>query len=347
MEMNGKKTIKKAKKLPQWIIIGYIICIIAIVGAAFLINYKKQTQTSKAIDYTTNGGIGVKVNQYAYLDVQGLSYEIAEIKNDRYYLVSNKGILYLVDLNQDIISQLKEWQEYYYSQGTEETLPEPESAKIYGVTETVPEDLKKIVVDFCNKDIPEEQQIKIEEYEKYFGSTLLNARKNPINITPQKVIIIIASIGLIVFTIIYITLFRDQNKVKKYLKKNKYEEDLAHQLDDLIEEQHYEEKLIITKDFLVDLKYGGFIAFKYADVKWVYQNNVKILGITTGFSNITVHLRDGKTKLACAKIIGKQDAEFTGIFNTICKKSAKDVLKGYNKNTKKAFKQYKKDKFKK
>ena len=104
------------------------------------------------------------------------------------------------------------------------------------------------------------------------------------------------------------------------------------------------DKIIITKDFLVDLKsQGGFAIFKFSDVKWVHIHNVKYYGVVTTSSSIVVHLKDGKTNINCVKIKGGTTEEFLEIFNKICEKVPTDCLKGYTKENQEEFKEYKKE----
>lgn len=210
MEMNEESIIKKSKKIPQWLIIGYIICVIAIIGSIFVMIYRKEYQMPEAIDFTTDGAVGMEASKYAYLDVQGLSEEVAiygdienekSSANDRYYIAFNKGYMYVVDLDFETIEQLKPWQDYVYSQ---EATEEPEAVKIYGTTEEISDELKQMVMDFCNKDLPEKSQIKMENFEAYFGSVLLNIRKSPINTSVEKGIIFLSIIALMILVIIHI-----------------------------------------------------------------------------------------------------------------------------------------------
>ena len=350
MEMNGEQIIKKAQKTPTWILIGYIICIIAIIGASFSIDYRNQNEMPEAIDFTTDGALGLAENQYAYLDVQGLSDEIAiygnaedtnDSTNDRYYIAFNEGYWYVVDLDFDTIDMLQEIQNYTYS--TDENAVAPESVKIYGMTENISDELKQMLIDFYNEGIDEEYQISLENFDIYFGSVLLNVRKSPVDTFGEEMIITLAGIVIVIIAISHITASMIKSRTKRYIKKNGYEEELARQLDDCVEEKHYKDKVILTKDFLVDLQGNRFIAFKYADIKWVHIHNVKYYGVVTASSSIIVHLRDGKTDMQCVQIKGDSTEEFLGIFNKICKKAPADCLKGFTTENQKEFKQYRKE----
>ena len=350
MEMNGEQIIKKAKKTPTWILIGYAICIIVIIVASFSIDYRNQNEMPEAIDFTTNGALGIAENQYAYLEVQGITDEVAiygniennnDSTNDRYYIAFNEGYWYVVDLNFETIDTLKALQEYTYS--IDENAIAPEPVKIYGMTEKIPDELKQMLIDFYNEGVEEEYQINLENFEAYFGSVLLNVRKNPVDTYVEEMVIMLATIGIFVIAISHITVSIVKSRTKKYIKKSGYEEELVHQLDDCVEEKHYKDKVILTKDFLIDLKGSRFAVFKYADIKWVHIHNIKYYGTITVSSSIIVHLRDGKTQMKCVEINGDSTEEFLGIFNKICEKAPADCLKGFTKENQQEFKQYKKD----
>ena len=349
MELNGEQIVKKGKKTAKWIIYGYILCILAIIGAVFWINYRIENETPEPIDFTTDGAIGMKTEQYAYFEVQGLTDEVAiygdveneySSENDRYYIAFNQGYMYIVDLDFDTIHLLKPWQDYTYS--TDENAVAPDSITIYGMTESIPSELRTMILDYYNDGLEEEYQLGEEDFENYFGSVLLNVRREPVDTTPQALIIFLAGFALIIIVIVHISMAVEKSRVKKYLKINEYEEDLAQQLDDFVEEKHYKDKVILTKDFFVDLKYGGLVAFKYSDVKWIHIHNVKTYGITAS-STLFVYLKDGKTKVNCLEIKGAPTEEFLGILNKICEKVPADCLKGYTPENKKAFKEYKKE----
>ena len=349
MEMNGEQTIKKAKKLPIGIKAGYLICILAIIISVVVMYYRKEKQAPEATDFTKNGAIDMDTDIYAYLKVEGLTDEVAiygnvedknDPTNDRYYLAISGGYLYIVNLNFEIIEQLREIQDYTNS--TNENAVAPEPVTIYGMTEEIPSELKEMTLNYYNKSVSEENQISIDDFDNYFGSVLLNARKEAVNTFVEEMIIMVALIGLFIIIIAHIAIKVVARRTIKYIKKNAYEDDIAHQLDDCVEEKHYKEKVIFTKEYFVDIK-NGFTAFKYTDVKWIHVHNVKYYRVLTVSSSIIIHLRDGKTNLQCVEIKGKATDEFLEVFNKICEKVPVDTLKGYTQENINAFKKYKKD----
>lgn len=350
MEIKGKQIINNGKKVPKWIFIGYFICIIAII-VSIISSENKQEKKPEAIDLTTEGALGLAENEYAYLEVQGITDAIAiygntndvsDSDNDKYCIALNNGYWYVVDLDDDTMEKLNTIKEYTYS--TDENSVQPETVKIYGMTEKASDELKQMLVDYYNEGVEEENKIEVSDFERYFGSVLLNVRKSPIDTTLEDIVIMFAIVGFIILGIYNVCIFIIKNRMKKYLKQNDYENILTEQLDDDVEEKHYKDKIIITKDFLVDLKSnGGFVTFKFSDVKWVHIHNVKYYGVVITSSSIIVHLKDGKTNINCVKIKGGTTDEFLEIFNKICEKVPTDCLKGYTKENQEEFKQYKQE----
>ncbi len=349
MELKGEQIIKKGKKTSIGIWIAYIIAILVICVAAYMMSYKEKTQTPEAIDFTANGAIGTEVDKYAFLDVHGLTDEVAiygntenenDSSNDRYYIVISNGYMYIADLNFDTIEKLKPWQEYLFSEEEEPVAPEP--TRIYGMTELIPTELKKYVLDYYNKSVGEEYAIAEADFESYFGSVLLNVRKSPVDTSIETVIIVFAASALIIIFIMHIASIVKKGRNKKYLKKNQYEEELASQLDDYVEDKFYKDKVILTRDFFVDMRKGGFTAIKYSDMKWIHLHDVKYYGVATVSTSIIIHLKDGKTTFECLNINGKRTDEFMEVFAKLCEKTSDDVLKGYTTENINEFREYKK-----
>ena len=217
------------------------------------------------------------------------------------------------------------------------------SKERFTLDEEIATAVKKVFVDYYNEGLEEENKISIENFDANFGSVLLNVRRTPIDTNTEDAFMILGVIGIMVIFIVQIIVKIAKHKVQKYINKNGYREELIHQLDDCVEEKHYKDKIILTKNFLVDLKSTNCPIFNYDDVKWVHIHNVKYYGVLIVSSSIIVHLKDGKTQMGCVEIKGKTTDEFLEIFNKICEKAPADCLKGYTKENLQEFKKYKKE----
>ena len=349
MELKGEEILKKAKKMPRWIKYGYIICIVAIIVTFGVMVYKQETQTPTPIDFTTNGAIGMAKDQYAYLKVDGLTDVVAiygytdnenDDTNDRYFIALSNGYMYIVNLDLRTEKQLKAIQDYTYS--TDENAEAPIPELIYGMTEEVPTELKEFVISYYNEMVGEEYQLSVDEFEMYFGDALLNVKRDPVDVNLEAGIVLIALFALLVLFISHIITKVNTARIKKYIKNNDYESDIASQLDDNVEERFYKDKVIITKDYFVETR-NEFKVFKFSDVKWVHIHNVKYYGVVKTNSSIIVHLKDGKTNIQCLHIAGKETEEFMKVFEKICDKIPADALKGYTAENIREFKEYKKE----
>ena len=348
MNSDGENIIKKSK-VPSALIIAYIVCIVLIIASLFLIKNKEESQPDP-IDFTINGAIDIGVGKYAYLNVDGLSGEVAiygnadnenDESNDRYYIAISNGYWYIVDLNFETIDKLKDIQEYTYS--TDANATKPESVKLYGVTEEISSELKNMIIDYYNEGLEDENKIDVSDFENYFGSVMLNVRKSPVDTTTEDLIIVFAGIGLIVLIIYHISISIVKKGVRKYLKDNQYEEELINELNNNVEAKYYKGDVILTKNFFVNKKNGSLVIFKYSDVKWIYTSNLKYRGIITTSTSIIARLKDGKTNLQCISINGKETAEFSEVFKKICEKVSDECLKGYTVENEKEYKEYAKE----
>ena len=114
-------------------------------------------------------------------------------------------------------------------------------------------------------------------------------------------------------------------------------------MEDNVEETFFNDKLIVTKDFLVDTTGETFVAVKFSDIKWVYTHRLKYYGVVSISNNIIILLNDGKTQFQCLDTKGKISDEFEKAFDKICDKLPNDSLKGYTQENIIEFKEFKKN----
>lgn len=201
MKHNKKQTAKKDRKSISLVKIGYVIGILAIVVSILWIIIKK-VRTPEPIDFTTDGAIGIEAEKYAYLNVQGLSTEI-DLQNNsqgRYYIAYNGGYMYIVKLDFKTKMQLKSWQNYTNSE--KKDIKEPKTEKIYGTTESISDDLKQRILDSYNEGLSEQHKIEEYEFENYFGSVLLNSKRDVGDIFVPQTILCVTIIGIAIVLIL-------------------------------------------------------------------------------------------------------------------------------------------------
>lgn len=340
--MSSNEILKQGKHTSKKFLIVYAICIIAIIFSLIIATERIENEKPNATDFTQNGAIGTEIGKYVYLQIDGLSDVIAtygENEIEKYYIAINGYNWYIVSLSSTDLEELKNIQAYTYGQIDNK----PASVTIYGITEGVPEDLKKIAIDFYNKGLEDDEKITIDDFENYFGSVMLNTTKDPVDLTIETIVGLISIITLFVVVIIQFFNKLIRIKVNKYLEKNNYKEELEKQLSNNIEETFFNEKLIITKDFLIDTTNGTFVVVKFSDIKWIYTHRLKYYGVVSISNNIIIQLKDGKTQFQCLNTKGKISDEFENVFEKICKKVSNDTLKGYTQENIKEYKEYKRE----
>ena len=340
--MKSHEILKKGKKTSKNFWIVYFVCIFLIIVSGVVAIKKIEAEKPKATDLTENGAIGTETEKYVYLQVDGLTDVIATSVNDeteKYYIAINDYEWYIVKLSSTDLEELKNIQAYTYG----EIENKPASVIVYGITEEVPEEMKEIAIDFYNEGLDDDEKITIDQFENYFGSVMLDTTRDPVDLTAETIIALISLITIIVTIIIQIMSKLVKIKVFKYLEKNNYKEELEKQLDDNIEETFFNEKVIITKDFIIDTTNGEFVAVKFSDIKWVYTHRLKYYGVVSISNNIIMILKDGKSQFQCLNTKGKISDEFEKVFEKICEKLPNDSLKGYTQENITEFKEYKRE----
>lgn len=283
--MKVKESLKQGKHTSKKFFIIEFICIVVTILSVFIMSDRIEKEKPNATDLSQNGAIGTEAGKYVYLQIDGLSDEIA----------------------------------------------------------IGPDDLRQIAIDFFNEGLDDEQKITVDQFEDYFGSVLLDTSENPVDVSLELILVLISVITLFVTIIIQICNKVIRIKTFKYLEKNSYEKELEKQLEDNVEETFFNDKLIVTKDFLVDTTGETFVAVKFSDIKWIYTHRLKYYGVVSISNNIIILLNDGKTQFQCLDTKGKISDEFEKAFDKICDKLPNDSLKGYTQENIIEFKEFKKN----
>ena len=143
--MKGYEILKKGKHTSNKFWIVYIVCIIVLALSAISMNERIENEKPNATDFTENGAIGTEQGKYVYLQVDALSDVIATYGYEgqegveKYYIALNGNYWYLVSLDSTTYEELKNIQ--LYSKGELEN--KPASVTIYGITKSVPDELKQ------------------------------------------------------------------------------------------------------------------------------------------------------------------------------------------------------------
>lgn len=283
---------------------------------------------------------GEKNNVYSKVNIQLLTDEFAiygeeDSTDSKYYFAFDEDYCYIVNLTTSTFYSLKEINDYTYTQDADAAIPEP--VTVMGMTREIPKELKEIAIDTYN-ELMGEEIVNEENFEDYLGSVYLCE-----GITPQDDIdlqvlgICISGATFIILLIYYITIsYKTRKVIKKYREKEEFEK-----VEDELEREEKEEfrkaKIVLTKNYLVDISKGLDI-IKYSEIAWIYPFNLRQYGATTSKS-IVIVTEDKKThKIATINSLSrKQKEEYERLFNSIVEK-APHALVGFTRENKQAMK---------
>ena len=336
-----KKLISKNNKKLIWV----IILIILSVGIGYLTSQIPniiKKETVGMLEVVENGLYDGKVytNEYAKLDVALLTDCIATCETDsgieEYYVVYDEaGYMYIVELSKTSFYDLEQINKYTYGELEEA----PEIAYVTGITESIPEELRKIIIDAYNKG-EEEAFLTEENFESYFGAVLLDTTKGPYDTYEGlgiSAIIIVALIALIIF-IDYIVKKSKTNKTIKRLQKVGELDDVYSQLDASDAISFEKIKLVLTRNYIVDCT-DGFGVYKYDDIKWFYLYRHRV-NFAEAERAIIIRTKNNKqysiAKIAPSKVKNEKQEK---IFNELANR-CKDVLIGFTKENQKEYKEF-------
>lgn len=206
---------------------------------------------------------------------------------------------------------------------------------VYGTTKKIDSKIKNLALEAYNEAVEKDKQIKLSDFEKYFGGVYLDMTAES---DMGAIIIIIAGIcGICSFSFLLVfacKTIQNNNSLKKI-----DDEELAKiekELDDK-ETFHYEKAhLILTKNYIISFA-GKLLILNYKDIVWMYEHRLKQYGLTTQKSLMVMN-KLGKIR-AIVQVDGvtkKSTSIINEVVDTIYAKNS-NILVGYTtENSKKA-----------
>ena len=207
-----------------------------------------------------------KIEVQYMLDYFAYSTEDPDVKS---YIVADKNdVLYIIDINKKDFSKLQEIWYYMYAEEEPEEVPAP--VTLYGKTELIDSELKKLAIDYYN-EVLEEEILNSSNFESAFGRYYLDTA---IEFTDSYLFYGIITGGIFGFIglIFIFTFVLHKHKTKKMLAK--YSDDMDKLLNDIDSENCYYNKK--TKVYFTDtciINYAhGLEVIEYKDIVWVYPH---------------------------------------------------------------------------
>ncbi|MDF2866277.1 MAG: hypothetical protein K0R72_1095 [Clostridia bacterium] len=324
MESKKAKLQKRIRKYNISLIT--IVIMIIIIGVCVVIAYEKSKQQ---LPEPINMANVNKADEYASIDVSLLTEPFAEKDEQKCsFALDKNNYMYVVVLSEIDTERLKEVKNYTYTE--DENVEIPDIVKIKGMTQQIPSDLKKLIIESYN-ELYEENLINEENFEEYLGNVFLDTRLSPVNYSLELFIGIVSAI----FAIAYIrTMIITKSTLKKYTLNGSLDY-IYDQLDEIDTLEYNKGKTFLTREYILDTS-DGLVIIKYDEIKWVYPYSIVQYGITT--SKTIVIVKNDKRRVQIAGIAGfgkKEKMEmYNEVYYEICRKSP-NALKGYTEENKK------------
>ncbi len=311
-----RKELKKINKplylFFLFLVLGLILIILGIYEVKQ--NEDKYIYLNNVIENQNN-----EENVYAYLTITNPPYSFAKYEdedNQAFYIVFDSRYFYIAYISNTLYEDLQ-------------NVSEENPITIYGLTASVPDEVKEIAIEVYNEGLDEENQITIDDFNNYFGEVYLN------NTSLKKLNSSFYVISIIPFTIslVFFCLFITK-KIKTTKTLNTLNAEELEKLDSEItsEKTKYYPKshLILTDNFLISLNHG-LIILKYSDLIWIYEHHFKQYGITTSKHIYIMDTKGKRFNIMTCDILNKQTKETIKEIIAIITTKNNQILIGQNK----------------
>ena len=311
--MKEFKKIVKVKKI--LLILGIIICFIALSIYLFLNNYLKNEDVVylNEVDkeYTSSDvEVTLLTDYFATLNESG--------KLERFYLVFDSfDNIFIVTLNDEDFNDLSEIHEYTYN----DDIKEQESVIIKGRSKEIPEEIKNYALDYL---IEMELDVNKDTIDNVVGKFYLDTTITNDYILNKLLIILIPLfiIGVLFILIDVIKILKRKNILKVINNKeinNSNHNSLCH--------------IIITKNYLINYKPKLYV-IKLDEILWFYPYEARIKKNVSERSIFILTKDNNKYNVG---VIHKFDEEYENAYGKLYQDLVNilpDALKGYTKENK-------------
>ena len=311
--MKEFKKLVKVKKI--LLILGIIICFIALSIYLFLNNYLKNediiylNEVDK--EYTSSDvEVTLLTDYFATLNESG--------KLERFYLVFDSfDNIFIVTLNDEDFNDLSEIHEYTYN----DDIKEQESVIIKGRSKEIPEEIKNYALDYL---IEMELDVNKDTIDNVVGKFYLDTTITNDYILNKLLIILIPLfiIGVLLILIDVIKILKRKNILKVINNKeinNSNHNSLCH--------------IIITKNYLINYKPKLYV-IKLDEILWFYPYEARIKKKVSERSIFILTKDNNKYNVG---VIHKFDEEYENAYGKLYQDLVNilpDALKGYTKENK-------------
>lgn len=331
MKFKNKHILDIKKRSKRTSIIGVIIIIIS-----FVFFYLSSVQDEKDNEnIKCLNDISQKTGEMTYLNISGLSSEFAvyDDTTDAFYYAYDGTYYSIVFLDKEKATELLNMD------------LKSNPVKITGIRKSIPDDVKKIIIEDYNSAL-ERGEFQVEEGEekltndnfyKFFGNAYLDQTQS--TSTSSNIYLVVGILtfftGFITAIVGLITSISISSRMKKIsdVDVQMLEREMSNN-----ESFYYDKaKVYLTPNYLIILD-GRLLYYKYSDILWMYSYEYRYKGMRT-VKAIKILTKDAKTSMfANLPLATKtQKAIYDEIWNAIAGKNP-NIKLGYSSENVKYFK---------
>lgn len=319
---NEKKLMQifKKNKLLKNTILFFALAAIFCIALGVIIGNRELPDAVKVEDVA-------KLGEYVECPIYGITdyfadYTVDGSVTDRYYLASDGYYIYILNLSltqyNDIVSKMED--ETY-----------SEDIVIYGMSESIQDELKTIAIDTYN-EMYETDELTEENFYDYFIGYTINCKEHPNSSADTLYFVGGTCVVLVaVFGIIQLVLYlKTKRNIKKYGEKYDLGE-LIIQLTDPTVMEFPKTKTMFTRDYIVNYS-DSLVIIKYDEIVWIYPFDYRVNGIKSS-TKIVVVTKDKTRYMICeAPAAGKENVrQYNECMKEIINRKP-NVLIGYTKD---------------
>jgi len=323
--------IKKRSKITS--IIGIAMIIISLVF--FYLSSVQDEKDNENTKYLNDiiGNSDNKTGLKSYLNISWLSdkFAVRDDMTDAFYYAYDGNYYYIVFLSEKKAKELLNMD------------LKSSPTKIEGITSSIPNDVKEIVIDDYNsalKDIPlgeGEERLTKENFYKFFGSVYLDQTQS--TSTTSNIYLVV---GILTFLTGFITtivgLISSISISSRLRKISDVDVQMLEKEMSSSESFYYDKaKVYLTPNYIIMVD-GRLLYYKYSDILWMYSYEHRYNGMRT-VKAIKILTKDAKTSMfANLPLVTKTQKEiYDEIWNTIASKNP-NIKLGYSSENVKYFK---------
>lgn len=296
MESNKRKYLLGLVNNKPCKIILIIAIITMVVSSAFAI-YLHLNSNKEAVDAFSTDEKGAYVNYTVELLTEYVATYTTDSKVDKYYVASDGNYLMILKIKDSDISKFKDIIDYTYGK----TEVDPEPLKVNGVYKQIPSELRKIVIEYYNKNLSNKVTMTTDNFEDYFGICYIDTSATPYDnyMIWASMFSYIGGTAAFIAAIVLISNHARSKKALKNLGDSSNIDTIYEEINGIYSEKFEKHNVILTTNYVID--YTNFLTIlNYKDIVWMYEYTYRYNGVESQ-RFIKIMDKNRKMSFICSK----------------------------------------------